>query len=207
MSEGKVLTPERLADIRARERDSSSDTCPMCDDLRALLAHIASLAAEAERLRAENAALKPRKCQADIYADPPRDCDAPFCGCNPEWSKVLTMLQECGYKSPDEVREIEQKAMRYTLLRDAWINRSTDDAAGLSYCYTFEQLDAAIDSALSNQRGEKAREILSPATAAVGDDVQSARDMTLAEQAARAQQKIDELPNWLKRPDQRGEKP
>lgn len=34
-----------------------------------------------------------------------------------------------------------------------------------------------------------------------------ARDMTLAEQAARAQQKIDELPNWLKRPDQRGEKP
>ena len=54
---------------------------------------------------------------------------------------------------------------------------------------------------------EKARKILSPATAAVGDDVQSARDMTLAEQAARAQQKIDELPNWLKRPGQRGEKP
>jgi len=45
-----------------------------------------------------------RRCAATISTDPPQDCDAPFCGCNPEWDKVLEMLQESGWKSPEEVR-------------------------------------------------------------------------------------------------------
>lgn len=70
-------------------------------------AKIIALAAEVKRLRATHeppAAPKGRNCMADMHADPPRDCDAPYCGCNPAWSECMQMLQECGWKSPDELR-------------------------------------------------------------------------------------------------------
>lgn len=41
------------------------------------------------------AAPKGRECYATAYADPPQDCDAPFCGCNPAWTDCIRMLQEC----------------------------------------------------------------------------------------------------------------
>lgn len=50
-----------------------------------------------------------RKCAADMNADPPQDCDAPYCGCDPAWQDCIQMLQECGWKSPDDLRA-EEKA-------------------------------------------------------------------------------------------------
>lgn len=46
------------------------------------------------------------KCQAG-KGDPPMDCDAPFCGCNPEWHKVIEALQESGWKSPQEILRMQ----------------------------------------------------------------------------------------------------
>ncbi len=45
--------------------------------------------------RAENEPEPARKCMANRSADPPQDCDAPFCGCNPAWDDCIKMLQEC----------------------------------------------------------------------------------------------------------------
>lgn len=49
----------------------------------------------------------PRGCHANMYSDPPQDCDAPYCGCNPAWTQAIEMLQEIGWKSPDEARKAE----------------------------------------------------------------------------------------------------
>jgi len=62
-----------------------------------------------DALVTELAALKPRRCSADMYSDPPRDCDAPYCGCNPAWLQCMEMLQEIGWQTPDEVRSIEAR--------------------------------------------------------------------------------------------------
>jgi hypothetical protein len=47
---------------------------------------------------------KVKRCAATIKTDPPQDCDAPFCGCNPAWAQCIEWLQEMGWKSPDELR-------------------------------------------------------------------------------------------------------
>jgi hypothetical protein len=53
-------------------------------------------AAEIELLQAVVKGLpKGRKCMASATSDPPQDCDAPFCGCDPAWSACIEMLQEC----------------------------------------------------------------------------------------------------------------
>ena len=36
-------------------------------------------------------------CRAQRMADPPQDCDAPFCGCHPAWADAIQMLLECGW--------------------------------------------------------------------------------------------------------------
>lgn len=50
-------------------------------------------------------------CRAAPFrnADPPQDCDAPFCGCVPAWDDAIAMLQECGWKSPQELRAEEHE--------------------------------------------------------------------------------------------------
>ena len=53
--------------------------------------------------------LTPHKCAATMGFDPPQDCNAPYCGCDPAWSECIKLLQECGWKSPDELRELEQR--------------------------------------------------------------------------------------------------
>ncbi len=52
-----------------------------------------------------------RKCMADMHADPPRDCDAPFCGCNPEWTRTIEQLQECGWQRVPPTHVIVSKAI------------------------------------------------------------------------------------------------
>ena len=37
------------------------------------------------------------RCKANPTSDPPQDCDAPFCGCNPAWQECIAMLIECGW--------------------------------------------------------------------------------------------------------------
>lgn len=39
---------------------------------------------------------KLRRCAATMGFDPPQDCDAPFCGCNPAWHDCIEMLRETG---------------------------------------------------------------------------------------------------------------
>jgi len=58
---------------------------------------------------------KARKCHANMYSDPPQDCDAPFCGCDPAWSTAIEMLQECGWESPESLR-----AMGLERTKDGW---------------------------------------------------------------------------------------
>jgi len=36
------------------------------------------------------------KCGANRSADPPQDCDWPYCGCDPHTDRVIKGLQECG---------------------------------------------------------------------------------------------------------------
>jgi hypothetical protein len=83
------VTDERLIELRDEYRDGCL-IWNICTELLAARARIAEST--------------PRKCAADMYADPPRDCDAPFCGCHPEWHKVIEMLQECGWQSPEQLR-------------------------------------------------------------------------------------------------------
>lgn len=54
-----------------------------------------------ERLEA-----KTWKCGAQPTADPPQDCDMPFCGCNPAWQDALAAAQESGWLSEREAREL-----------------------------------------------------------------------------------------------------
>ncbi len=37
------------------------------------------------------------KCKAQPTADPPQDCDWPFCGCDPGADKVLDAIAESGF--------------------------------------------------------------------------------------------------------------
>lgn len=47
---------------------------------------------------------KAQRCAALNGTDPPQDCDAPFCGCNPEWTRCIKWLQECGWRAPEPNR-------------------------------------------------------------------------------------------------------
>jgi hypothetical protein len=49
------------------------------------------------------------KCGADAYADPPRDCNFPHCGCDPGAEKVLDAIREEGYLSPDEAQVLRSR--------------------------------------------------------------------------------------------------
>lgn len=51
-------------------------------------------------------------CHANRTADPPQDCDYPFCGCSEEASKVIETLLECGWGNCSaELRKIADIAM------------------------------------------------------------------------------------------------
>lgn len=50
-----------------------------------------------------------RKCAATLSTDPPQDCDAPFCGCDPAWHPCMQMLQESGWLSSEQGRNLQDK--------------------------------------------------------------------------------------------------
>lgn len=48
-----------------------------------------------------------RRCAATISTDPPSDCDAPFCGCNPEWHVALDAARESGWLTSAESSKLQ----------------------------------------------------------------------------------------------------
>lgn len=86
---------ERIAVIRRTVENCIKYSLSSCTwgheaDIKFLLEQYDALVAEA----------KPQRCAALNPADPPQDCDAPFCGCNPEWSKCIEWLVEAGWQAP-----------------------------------------------------------------------------------------------------------
>lgn len=59
------------------------------------------------------------KCPVNHTADPPEDCNWPFCGCDEKAMKVIETLLECGWRSPLQppVKEDQRDAERYRYLR------------------------------------------------------------------------------------------
>jgi|SRR5688572_755764 len=51
--------------------------------------------------------VKGRRCAATISTDPPSDCDAPFCGCNPEWHVALDAARESGWLNSSEASKLQ----------------------------------------------------------------------------------------------------
>jgi hypothetical protein len=104
------VTPERLAEIREADRhvriytDSFGghyvlrrDACVFGQ--RAII-HRRELLAALEH--------KPQRCAATVSSDPPQDCDAPYCGCNPAWTQCIEWLIEAGWKSPSDTTTKEK---------------------------------------------------------------------------------------------------
>jgi polyhydroxyalkanoate synthesis regulator phasin len=52
---------------------------------------------------------KGRRCAATLSTDPPMDCDAPFCGCDPAWSACIEMLQESGWLTSVEADKLNRE--------------------------------------------------------------------------------------------------
>lgn len=104
MTADKVST-ERLAElILIGERAANPD-----EDYQSVLAALREL--QSLRLKLAEVERGTRKCMADMHADPPRDCDAPFCGCNPEWTRTIEQLQECGWQRVPPTHVIVSKAI------------------------------------------------------------------------------------------------
>lgn len=60
-------------------------------------------------------------CKANRTADPPQDCDAPYCGCNPEWTRCIEWLVEAGWQKGGvhETTEVARlRAALYECLND-----------------------------------------------------------------------------------------
>ena len=96
----------------------SSTRDPQFDGTPSEIIVLAPEAAEAlKAAREENERLKGRPCFATISTDPPQDCDAPYCGCNPAWHECIEMLQESGWLNEKQAREAEaeNRALREAL--------------------------------------------------------------------------------------------
>jgi hypothetical protein len=63
--------------------------------------------------------LGPWKCKANPTADPPQDCDFPFCGCDPNAINVIETLQESGWIGPKEACDREKAAIAAARLEAA----------------------------------------------------------------------------------------
>jgi hypothetical protein len=64
-------------------------------------------------LASRRTALPPERECCRGKGDPPADCDAPFCGCNPAWTQALEAAYESGWRRhpaplPPEVAELKR---------------------------------------------------------------------------------------------------
>ncbi len=67
-------------------------------------------------------------CPARATADPPQDCNWPFCGCDERASAVIEMLLECGWIPHEEASEMRE---RLVMLETAnQLNKETIAAMG-----------------------------------------------------------------------------
>ena len=87
-SASKSARPEALCSICDKPANSFTLLCDYCDPS-------SSVNNPATPEREPKLNLK-QKCMAMNAADPPQDCDWPFCGCDPVAAKVVETLQESG---------------------------------------------------------------------------------------------------------------
>jgi hypothetical protein len=85
-------------------------------------------------------------------ADPPQDCDWPFCGCDPAAERVLTAIQESGLKLVREPTQ-EKLPLGHHFKQGAL-------SAGFTFCYAPKQGDYCGQPESAHQptqdKGEKA---------------------------------------------------
>ena len=94
---------------------ASVDACPDCGPVVMCSFH----SQVSEERAALVAAAQPWKCRAQPTADPPQDCNFPFCGCDPGAEKVIDTLLECGWVDQDEHLRLVAAAQDRTLLEAA----------------------------------------------------------------------------------------
>lgn len=83
----------KLEKFRQRHITAAIDRGAMRQELATVRDHRDRLATEVREL----AQYRPRPCMASFNSDPPQDCDAPHCGCNPAWEQAAEWLQEEGW--------------------------------------------------------------------------------------------------------------
>lgn len=124
---------------------------------RLLNALIADVAAALEK----DAAVGVRKCPASATSDPPQDCDAPFCGCDPAWSYVIDALRESGWFSREEVdarvaaREGELNH-QWALVKESLVAGAVAQERAKILDAITRALDAASEERYQDQRKEEA---------------------------------------------------
>lgn len=106
-----------------------------------------------------------RKCPASATSDPPQDCDAPFCGCNPAWLDALAKAQESGWLNAKEAarlraeREASDEAWHEAV--EACRSQIADEAAELTRLrVALQQRAATLRSRLTDSISPLARAII-----------------------------------------------
>ena len=125
-----VGTERTLASVRVNLKSGEYDGVDIMrawlaiDDLIALKRQLTAAQSDVARLTKGN-----RKCAATLPADPPMDCDFPFCGCDPVWQDVIKALQECGWHSKEEWERLTGERDAAIESKDyAWKNTKAIDA-------------------------------------------------------------------------------
>ena len=154
MTESRTTCTHELWD---REVAVTADgMCPLC-----LVAELTTVRGDLAAAQATQK--KKRRCAATLPSDPPMDCDAPFCGCNPAWIEALELANESGWLNETQARAIaaELEKVRKDAERYRWLNQkdnfmiAIDDKNIRLKCGTHldRWIDAAIDAAIA--RGGK----------------------------------------------------
>ena len=89
------------------------DGCGVIKDVPKALGDVAAAVIAAAKPQIEREALlnyKGSKCAATVPSFEPMDCNAPFCGCDPVMAHTIDDLINCGWKSAEEVKQIEAEA-------------------------------------------------------------------------------------------------
>ena len=67
-------------------------------------------------------------CKAQPTADPPQDCDWPYCGCDPHAQEVMECLIESGWAPEEEARRMREQIAQAHELLSAVVERSPEIA-------------------------------------------------------------------------------
>jgi len=100
------------------------------------------------------------KCLAQRTADPPQDCDAPFCGCNPVWLDALTMAQESGWLTLTDATDLRaQLATARERVRALEVQLEDSEAAIFSGTAALQRQIAFTEQLAGEKEQAEAREL------------------------------------------------